>query len=226
MGWLSQRVDFNVVEFYRLMEQKGYTLRWEKSALCPCIPKDSHGQPDVNCSLCLGKGRYWFEPKDIKGIMTSFQETAKWDQTGEIMQGTHYLTTLPENKLGFWDRITNIHSIIRYSEIVEKGKYGGSDRLRFKQTAVLNLRTVQKVYVKNVDFNYNLDNQSIDWIGEQPNTGLQYSVEYETHPRWIIIDLVNVLRDTQVKSKKAGVQHQPMPVRAVVRLEFYVTPVF
>jgi hypothetical protein len=222
MAWDKQRSDFQVIEFYKIIDQKGYEITWEKSAICPCIPKDSHGQPDVNCPLCLGKGRYWFDPKNIKGIMTSFQEEARWNQTGEIMSGTSYITTLPENKLGFWDRMTNVHSLVRYSEIVVKGNHDISDRLRFKPADVLQLRTVKDVFTKNVDFKLNEVNQTIDWIGNQPNTGIQYTVEYECHPRWICIDLVNVLRDTQVKSKKPGITFTPMPVRAVVRLEFFV----
>jgi hypothetical protein len=158
--------------------------------------------------------------------LTSFQEEARFNQTGEIMSGTSYITTLPEYKLGFWDRVTNVHSIIRYSEILEKGKFSGSDKLRFKPIEVLNLRTIEKVYVKNVDFVYNTDNQSIDWISEQPNTGIRYSVEYELHPRWICIDLINVLRDTQVKRKQPGIKHQPMPVRALIRLEFFVSSLY
>jgi hypothetical protein len=224
MGWLSQRVDFNTVEFYRTINQKGYTVVWEKSSICPCITKDREGQPDFNCPLCYGKGRYYFDPQNILGIMTAFTNEAKWNQTGEILQGASYFTCLPESKLGFWDRVTNYHSKIRYSEVLIKGIANGADRLRFKPVEVLGLRTVSNPYAKDRDFRYDETNQSIDWslTGIEPNSGEQYSVEYLCHPRWIVIDLVNVLRDTQVKAKKPGVQFTEMPVRAMIRLEFFV----
>ena len=225
MAWLSQRADFKPEEFYKIIFQKGYSVMWEKSSICPCVAKDREGQPDFNCPLCFGKGRYWFDPKSILGIMTSFANESKWNQTGEYLQGTSYFTCMPENKLGFWDRITNINSKIRYSEVVERGRYNASnsDKLKFKPIQTIGLRTITTVYKANIDFKLNEADSTIEWGlgGLEPVVGEQYSVEYILHPKWIVIDLVNVLRDTQVKYKKPGVQFQEMPVRAMVRLEFF-----
>jgi hypothetical protein len=182
------------------------------------------GQPDINCPLCLGKGRFWHGAKTIKGIMTNFNEEAKYNQIGETMAGTSYFTTLPTNKLGFWDRITNKHSQVRYSEIVTKGEPEGTDKIRFIPLKVDVLRTVSQQYDYGIDFTYNGTTNEIDWIlpGNEPNRGEQYSIEYFMHPRWIVIDLTNVLRDTYVKRKKPGDTFTAMPIRAVVRLEFFV----
>lgn len=199
-------------------------MTWEKASDCPCIPKGGQGQPDFNCPLCHGKGRYYYDPQVIQGVMTSLSADVRFNQVGEIMTGTNYFTTLPENKLGFWDRITNYDSRVRYSETVEKGESGAKDRLRFKPIDVLGLRTVSTVYEKGVDFMLSEEDQSMDWLptGLEPVRGERYSVEYLLHPRWIVIDLVNVLRDTYVKSKRPGVKFQELPIRALVRLEFFV----
>ena len=224
MVWTSQRIDFKIDEFMRLIVQKGYVVTWEKASDCPCMPKDSQGQPDFNCPLCKGKGRYYYDPKTIQGIMSNFSDELKYDETGKIMSGLSYFTTLPQYKLGFWDRLTNKHSKIRNSEIVVKGEHGAKDRLRFEPVKILNLRTISRVYDKNVDFMFDEKSSSIDWVptGKEPVRGERYTVEYELHPRWICIDLVNVLRDTYVKSKKAGVAFQELPIRALVRLEVFV----
>ncbi len=223
MAWLSQRVDFKPDEFIRIILQKGYLVVWEKSSICPCITKDEQGQPDFNCPLCFGKGRYWYEPKSIQGIMTAFDQKEQFRQTGEILPGTSYFTTLPDNKLGFWDRLTNSHSQIRFSEIIVKGAHSAKDKLRFLPTDAISLRTVSTTYEKNKDFSIDITGY-VDWIptGLEPKSGERYSIEYLMHPRWIVIDMPNVLRDTYVKSKKSGITFQAMPVRAMVRLEFFV----
>lgn len=222
MAWTSQRVDFNTQEFYKIIEQMGYTVTWERATACPCIRVNESGQPDFNCPLCKGKGKFWHSSQTIKGIMTNFNEEARYNTNGEIMAGTSYFTTHGLNKLGFWDRVTNLHSYIRYSEIVEKGDSGQLDSLRFDPIDISVLRTVSKEYIKDVD--YTIESYSIKWLpnGNEPRRSEMYSVDYTTHPRWIVIDLVNVLRDTYVKSKRAGVSFEILPVRAVVRLEFFV----
>jgi hypothetical protein len=223
MAWTRQRTDFKIDEFMRIIVQKGMIVTWESASDCPCIKINSAGQPDFNCSLCKGKGRYWYNPTFIQGIMTNINTQLRYENPGEIIAGTNYFTTLPNYQLGFWDRITNEHSTIRFSQIIEKGDPGGKDPLRFLPLEVLSLRTVSTVYTVNIDFEVDPEGY-INWIptGLEPNRGERYSVDYVMHPRWIVIDLINVLRDTYVKAKKPGITFQPLPVRALIRLEFYV----
>lgn len=224
MGYASQRVDFQTLEFKRLIEQKGYSVVWEKASKCPCIPDEGSAQPDFNCKLCHGKGWYWFDQKEIQGIMTNFNETLRYNQTGEIAKGTSYFTTLPENKIGFWDRVTHLHSSVRHSEVITKGNHGAKDLLKFQPEDIVHCRTINKTYLENVDFIFNKLSYDIEWItnGSEPVTGERYSIEYTMRPRWIVIDIVNVIRDTYVKSKKAGITFTELPLRALVRLEWMV----
>lgn len=224
MSWIKQRSDFQTVEFERAVKKYGYVVSWEKSSICPCIPKNASGQPNPICPLCLGKGRYWYDPIDIQGVMVNFSEEERLNQTGEVVAGTSYFTTLPQYKLGFWDRITHWHSFIRYSELIEKGAHGGKDKLRFIPLDILKLRTVEREYTFEADFKIDGTTRYIDWSPYlyEPNSGEQYSVEYTMNPCWIVIDITNVLRDTYTKSKKPGITFTELPVRAVVRLEYFV----
>lgn len=155
--------------------------------------------------------------------MTGVSENVRYNQTGEIIAGLNYFTTLPENKLGLWDRLTHEHSEIRYSEILEKKEHNVKDKLRFKPTCVSSLRTVSQVYQKDIDFTVDKEGY-INWEGGglEPNRGERYSVDYTTHPSWLVIDMVNVVRDTLVKRKQPGVAPTQLPLRAMVRLEFYL----
>jgi hypothetical protein len=223
MSKLRQRVDFKIDEFANIITQKGYDLIWEKALKCPCLQEERSAQPDYNCSLCHGKGWYWYDQIDIQGAMTSFSENVKYNQTGEVAMGTAYLTVLPENKLGFYDRVTNLDSRIRHSEVLTKGT-SEKDSLRFQPTDILYCRSIKEEYIAGKDFKFDPNSFEIEWLegGLRPNTGDRYSLGYEMPPRWIVIDIINVLRDTQVKAKHPGITFTELPVRALVRLEYFI----
>ena len=223
MAWYNQRSDFQIQEFYRAIKKLGYFVSWSKAGKCPCIPEEKQAQPDFNCPLCRGKGWYWFDTQTIQGIMTNFNEQLKYNQTGEIAAGTSYFTTLPQYKLNFWDRLENLHSKIRYTEVLTKGNHGEKDRFRFKPIDIINCRTVKSIYDKKTDFTLDTDAAEIDWTptGREPNTGERYSVEYFIHPSWIVTNIFPI-RDTFVKSKKPSVTFTELPIKVEVRLEYFV----
>jgi hypothetical protein len=226
VAFTSQRTDFQTIEFTRAIQNYGYFCVWEKATQCSCISLDKDGQPDFNCPACFGKGKIWYDPKDIQGVMVSFTENERYQQNGEILAGTTYFTTFPENRLGFWDRITHDHSTIRYSEIIKKGTYGKTDKFRFKPVEISQVRTVSKVYSEETDYLFDFDTGTINWVssGYEPMTGEQYSVDYFMRPSWIVIDIPNVIRDTMTKRKQPGVSHTQLPMRVVMRLEYFVIP--
>jgi len=198
-------------------------VQWQKAAKCPCIPTEGSEQPDFNCALCHGKGHVWSDPLTIRGIMTNFNENQKYNQTGEMVMGVSYFTTLPQYRMNFWDRVTNFHSTIRYDEVKAHGEHGGTDKLRFQPIEIVSVRTLETVYENGVD--YTIDkNIGVSWVpgGQEPPTGERVSISYLMHPSWIVMDLTNVIRDTYVKSKKPGLTFQQLPQRATVKLEYFV----
>lgn len=229
MSFERQRTDFQVIEFTRAIKNYGYWMIWTKATICSCVTLDKNGQPDFNCPACLGKGKIWYDSRDIQGIMVGFSELERFqysEKFGELLSGTTYFTTFPENRLGFWDRLVHDHSTIRYSEIIKKGDYGKSDRFRFNPVEISLVRTVTKVYTEGIDFIFDYKLGLLNWIptGYEPMTGDQYSVDYFMHPSWIVIDIPNVIRDTMVKRKQPGVSHTQLPMKAIVRLEYFVLP--
>ncbi len=226
MAWVNQRSDLQIQEIYRAIWKYGYIMHWTKASKCPCLTTDT-GQPDANCTLCHGKGRFWSDDQIVRGIMQSISEKLMYNQTGEIMSGVSFFTTLPQYKLNIWDRIINFHSNIRYNEVITKGSYQDSDPLRFAPTKVVVLRTVSTVYTYKEDFDIDHENKTITWMphGSEPAVGEQYSVDYWMHPSWIVVDPTNIIRDTYVKSKKPGITFQPLPQKVMVRLEYFVPEV-
>jgi len=137
------RVDFRVSEFDKAIVTKGYQLAWSRAGVCPCRNNPQTDQPDINCDLCKGQGRFFFLPEVglenydtdghgnlieltedktgliIMGIMTSaVQDPQIFEKFGEWVFGTMKLTVQPENKLGFRDRIIAISSTMPWSQLI------------------------------------------------------------------------------------------------------------
>jgi hypothetical protein len=224
MSWVRQRTDFDIDQFNRIVVQKGYVVQWEKATKCPCMQIGGSGQPDYNCPVCMGKGWTWFDPKFIQGIMTALTRDYKYENPGERGEGTSSFTTLAYNTLGYYDRITHLDSLARHSELIRKGFHNGKDKIRFQPMDIIYCRDLDREYVEEVDFTYDVNSFEIQWIpgGKEPNTGTTYSVEYLTHPRWIVKEMPNIMRDTYVKRKKPNPTFIQLPIRAVVQLEWFV----
>jgi hypothetical protein len=198
-------------------------MQWEKSIKCPCIQIGGSGQPDFNCTLCMGKGWYWFDPQQIQVLVTGISQEFRYENPGEISTGTANVTTLPQYRIGYYDRFSNFDSQMRHSELIKKGDHNGKDKTRFQPIEIIYCRDLTREYVPKIDFDYDPNSYEINWLptGYEPNSGTRYSVEYYTHPRWIAIQLYPI-RDTFVKRKKPTPAFQQMPVRAMVRLEWMV----
>lgn len=247
------RVDFREDTFNAAIEQKGSRLVWSRGALCPCNSLSMQTkQADPNCELCDGHGWYFFGPKDyvppveagelddlqkvlvakdggavIRGFLTSVgQQEDPVTQLGTWMWGSATVTVRPENRLGYYDRLVHLDSVISHTELVEAG-VDGAIKTRFLITGVNLLRTTAVRMTEGTDFL--LEKGVIKWIsGHAPAKDTQLSIHYLCHPQWLVIEQPKWIREeTNLtrSSKRTSPAGTPvaLPIQALIRLEFLVT---
>lgn len=110
------RPDFKPELFDSAIRQKGYKMVWEQSMLCSCYDLDS-GQPDFRCTHCRGKGYVYFDPQEIRAVVTSLNGHKEQERIGLMDFGTAYLTPSSVDDVGFRDRFTFIDFTIKYTEL-------------------------------------------------------------------------------------------------------------
>jgi len=244
----GRRVDFRVDDFTLMVETKGYRLAWTRTALCPCAPvNDQTKQADPNCPICEGAGWIFFRPEEgtinektvgkltdlqkkilgtdatvIRGIMTGITgEKQPWDPVGPRLEGMASCTVRAENKLGYYDRLTNLDAVVTYAQLIEAAS---PLVLRYPAAAMNLLRSTDTTYVAGTHFN--LVEGDVVWeTGMAPATGTLLSAHYLCHPTWRVINHPHMLRVTPVKKKQAKPltpQGEPvdMPINAVVKYEW------
>lgn len=248
----GKRVDFKPDEFANLIEGKGYRVSWERAAQCPCTPVNPQtDQADPTCALCDGTGWITFKPAGavtnqdiigsltplqlalvgnvgacIRAIITNIANTYEpHDYVAARMTGTHMVTTRPENKLGYYDRITNLDSVSVYSQILETPE-GATLPTKYLAHDVNLLRSQDTVYVKDTDFT--LDAGVITWVpGLEPAAETRVVCNYLVHPTWRIMEHPHAIRLSPVKFKTATPltprgDPRSLPVQGMAQLEWNV----
>lgn len=223
------RVDVLADQFDTLLQQKGYNLTWEKSTLCPCV--DVNGKSEVTCSLCGGKSFFYFDPIEIKGLITGLNVLKGFADVGEHgdwILGKASLTVPSEHRIAFRDRVTNKDSLLEYSQlIVHEGLPSTKDTLRYPALAVRILRTKTKQFVEDVDFRIAGDGK-IEWIstGTRPKRDEVYTILYTCHPVWIALDGMHQVRDTTLLDPEDGNNEvfRRLPRQMIISLEYYFNP--
>jgi hypothetical protein len=249
------RADFSRRVFDTAIEQKGARLVWSRGTPCPCEGLNRQTeQTDPSCALCDGHGWHFFGPKGyaapveagelddlqqklvaqdggavIRGIMTGVGlQQDPVTQLGAWLFGSSMLTVRPENRLGYYDRIVHLDSIVPYAQILRVGNAADPVKTRFLVRAVNLLRSVERRYDEGADFT--IETGVIKWItGRAPSSGTRITVHYLCHPQWLVVEQPKVLREETSKAKgrkriaPVG-EPVPLPVQAMIKLEYLVAP--
>jgi hypothetical protein len=129
------RADFSIVEFRKLIKQKGLVLQWEQTIECPCSDRSSvdygldlrnvsdenanRGGHKPNCTACGGTGLVRHSTQDIKAIVTSAEGEETVGKYGLLKQDKIKITLEPEHLPSYGDRFTLKNSVIVWRETLK-----------------------------------------------------------------------------------------------------------
>lgn len=259
----GSRVDFNPDDFDIAIETKSYRVAWSRATLCPCKPvNDQTEQADPNCTLCQGSGWLYFSPSKattdetkigkltdvqrrividnaavIYALMTGIASTYNpYDPLGSRITGLMNVTVRKENKIGYYDKITNLDSMMIYTETLDAVDPTLPLKTRYPVVQVNLIRSFTTEF-QGVDTptatagDFSLDaNGFVRWNTSNPGASIPAAgdrlvIHYQFHPQWLIIDHPHSIRTTPVslKQKKrrtpAGTPIE-LPIHGKAQLEF------
>ena len=242
------RVDFRVNDFVRVIEAKGYRVAWQRALPCPCVPiNDQTDQPNPNCTLCNGQGWILFKPAyavtDTRtiGTLTALQTQISADAAvvravmtgltgnktpyqdiGPRLEGQLMITMRAENKLAYYDRITNLDAVAVYAQITTM-ESGATLPLRYPAVSVNLLRSEGAVYTEGTD--YSVSTGVVTVLANAIPEGTRVACHYLVHPSWRVMEHPHNVRLTPVKTKQGTLvtpsgNPSDLPVQGVAKLEF------
>lgn len=251
------RVDFRRDGFRRMIQHNGMDVTWEMASECPCVDSGEGlgltldtglsslpgltQQAQTDCPSCGGRGYRHHSAQTIRAlVLTMSNEPERSQPQGDYAQGTVNVTTLPEHRLSWGDRITLQESVIRYretkvyaGEAISDTRYPVFTReLRTdppQQVGVIdiyaadltNLAPLNNEKVEGVDFTVNGSGQIV-WVNP-PDNGARWAISYYANPVYVVTDLPHPVRDTRAKIKVPSAVFTSLPLKAVCTLEFLAT---
>ncbi len=251
---VGPRADFKSNEFLVAIETKGALIAWSRACACPCAnTAEGSTQPDMNCTLCHGRGVFYFgapTTQDLSGytldsvqqyliaqdsamvirglLLALATQPNPWDRLSRWLPGNAQVTVRPENKLGFYDRLVDLDSQMAYSEdVLASGT--SVQALRYPATAVNLVRSLTHVYEPDGDYQVGDDGKILWAAGRAPAEGTRLAVHYLCHPTWLVMEYPHVARQT-LTAMKVPVPATPLgtmenlPLQAMVRLDFLPDP--
>ena len=217
------RVDFNDVKILSKIEEKGLKVKWEKMSVCPCR-KDISSQAVVECINCNGTGWHFFDPQNIKALISAAQFQRNFLMWSEVLSGSVLVSVDPTYKVGWYDRLTVLDAETVFSEV--------------KQVKIINedtgIKTIKLRYIPNsfvsvlsyIDANEPLKNLLSSAVYEngllkinniEIVEGENISVVYNYNPSYLIVDLLNDYRNTYVKNKLLQEELRKLPIKVLAK---------
>jgi hypothetical protein len=221
---LGARADFKPQLFDTLIEQKGYRMKWEQGMFCSCLREDS-GQPSYGCPACKGEGYIYFEPTDIRAVVTSINGNKQQDRPGLDDMGSAYLTPSSRHNVGFRDRFTFMDFTAKFSEIIKRSDNGVPDRLRYPAKEIISVRKLDKIFSRGTHFDVSEDGTELLWKPSyEISTGDRYSVLYNINPVYIAIGPIHEIRGTYTMAKAGGLEaFVQLPKQFMIKREDFLT---
>ena len=223
----GQQVFFNRDDFEKAIEAHGYAVTWERAALCPnrrggLGPRD-HAPA---CQLCDGRGFVYFGSTTTKMLITGLRLNEGFYAYGRWDSGSATVTSLPEEPINYWDRITLTHARGYFQELVKRQRDTDTDVLKYPPLQVsyvtwVDVRAQPHVATVGVDVAISGDGRGLTWLTQnrpQPGPHGYYSVVYAYRPRYVILELAHQHRDQVVEDDGEIV----FPVQAMARLDFLI----
>jgi hypothetical protein len=233
----KQRSDFRTNEFYRVIRQKGYFLKWRKAILCTCVNSETE-QANMNCTACDGSGFFYVDPIDIQGLMTNFNKKDDiYQRPGHWLSGDSVVTVEPQYRLGFRDSLEMKDSIMVFNEWMVKANREGvranlADNYDAARYAIV---SAVAAFVDDSGSPFRLTEGThftvtkeglIRWTASGNSVvedGSYVSIHYEFHPVWIVLSYPHALRDTVSTLKRANQTVEALPLQATVKLDYLNT---
>lgn len=168
-----------------LITDWGSPVTWEKSYRCTLA--DTQGRPRYECPECAGFGHHYTDAKTIRVSATGMRFERRMLPGGDMISGMMHASVRRSDPVGQFDRFTFLQEVVIVTELMQRSEVQDVDRIRNPWwSTIIFIRNNDRVFVDGTDFTAAAG--ELRWIGERPNAGEWFSIRYQAHPQYVIID--------------------------------------
>ena len=221
---MKDTVEFNVKNFYAMIEKNGLLSNWEQSFMCPCVNPVTLS-PDPDCEICHGTGRGYMPAK--KGVRIVIQENGKGkrlNQYGQYDTGTAQGSVQIGYRVSAWDRITVPDFTVRQQYLfnvteqrTENGHFIPYDVKEILYIAYMDEDKHLKKATEGVDFTFD---RELDKIYPTVNMiGYNMTIVMNVTMRYIVTDVDKELRYQYTERNLPEKKFDELPRHVILKRE-------
>lgn len=193
---------FNKDSFDEAVYEHGYDVTLEKAVRCPCRLK-ANGNARPDCVNCGGSGWIFVNKRSTVIVSQSMNTSVKNNKAwSEDDRGTISVSSRPQDRLSFMDRITILDLESSFSEILFLREFNG----KILSTFIYNPTSIELVYLftdssqsltyLTLDEDYTVTNNIFELnydkyinLLENDHESISISVRYNHNPSYHVIDI-------------------------------------
>lgn len=216
--------QFDRDAFDALFHNNRRDVIWEKSVQCPNRKGPSPADHDINCSLCFGLERVFYDARRVPVATQALTIEESFQAYGRFDTGTIRVTPLSEGTLSFWDRISFCDGAIRFPDMLRRGVEGSIDYLKYDVLCLDHVTWLDRsgaLVVAERDVDVVVSGHQLEWLTDnRPDPLTYYSVAYTCRPQFIVMGLPHVDRTFHVITG-SGDKPYTFSNEALARLNFF-----
>jgi len=214
------RHEFDMKGIKHLTGDRGISVFWEKSYICPCRNPMTHA-PQADCPICGGRGIAYLPSEQETIAITSQAKGPNGTDLAMYDSGTAIGTTQSNKEISFNDRIT-VPEVYLSNQIifdVTSKRIRQGFRIPYDVKEITYIRNVDKVLVENEDYTLDIDKNIIypreHLLGENNIV----SMNMKTALRYVVIDLLKESRYQYTNKDSEIEQFDNLPKKLLLKRE-------
>jgi hypothetical protein len=230
--------SINKSAFDQILQNRGIKFNHYRALPCPNMTSLDDNSHDPVCPHCDGSGIYYYDKREIVGVMTSAGVEKQFEYNGVWEAGTATVTLPSEYSDGtqadfaMFDKLEILDFTIRLWEKKEyEPRADKKYQLRYpiqKIEYIISADQTQ-IYTYEVGIDFNIVDGVIEWVsGREPEydplseTGEVFSISYLAFPIYLVMQPIRELRATQQMMPDGTKVAIRLPQQLVVKRDFLV----
>jgi len=233
----TPQIHFDRTKFDDLIYDKGYAAYIDRAVQCPCRVLAT-GQPLSDCQNCGGVGWFYIDRQSTVLACSSISNKTKYETWTVSNAGTVNITSRPEDKLGFMDKVTLTELESWFSQakyLTQLSDLSYFTFLTYAPTEVFDVfifagSTTPLAYLTPSQYSFSdnkllIPHTTITGLGISGVTQYSVSLRYVHNPAYYIIDINRDLIKQRVDScanPTNTINKTNMPLNAIGRRAHFI----
>lgn len=219
------RIDFDVEEFEKLIEDQGVYVRITPSVLCPNRTGEDNTNHKLDCQVCNGDEAVDLTSQTVEdyAFIQGIDLKHDYSKLGIFNIKDAQMSIRGSIKIWYYYKIEILDHTSLYNEVVTRS--GNSDKLRYNAITTASDGRLFIIDSDSIEYSlttdFTISGQNITWVaGKGPQEGGLYSIQYPVLPTFRVMELLHENRYYYESSNRPTKIPVNLPQQCILRYDY------